>query len=108
MRLPRTRGRGARAARQARPAPSTERGRLNTLGQILRGLVGAQRRKRKPRVAKSGTCIECGCTDRCACDGGCSWVNAEHTVCSACLEKLIRARGLALHRMLEESAVPLL
>ena len=31
-----------------------------------------------------GTCRECGCTDTHACDGGCSWVDAEHTLCSAC------------------------
>jgi hypothetical protein len=28
-------------------------------------------------------CRACGCTDRCACDGGCSWVETD--LCSACV-----------------------
>lgn len=35
----------------------------------------------------SGTCSVCGCTDGKACPEGCSWVNEEHTLCSACAEK---------------------
>lgn len=31
-----------------------------------------------------GTCSQCGCTDDQACKGGCSWVDPEHTLCSAC------------------------
>src|ERR1035437_7201733 len=36
-------------------------------------------------TAESGTCVLCGCTDDNACrteDGGCSWVDAAHTICS--------------------------
>lgn len=31
----------------------------------------------------AGTCRFCGCTDDWGCDGGCSWVNSAHTVCSS-------------------------
>jgi hypothetical protein len=31
-----------------------------------------------------GVCHICGCTDLAACEGGCSWVNKKHTVCSNC------------------------
>jgi hypothetical protein len=33
-----------------------------------------------------GTCSKCGCTDDNACEGGCSWVDPEHTLCSACAD----------------------
>lgn len=33
---------------------------------------------------KPGTCRVCGCVDARACAGGCRWVDAEHTLCSAC------------------------
>jgi hypothetical protein len=41
---------------------------------------------RYPTLArgKRGRCVICGCTDRAACAGGCSWKNHEHTLCSAC------------------------
>jgi hypothetical protein len=32
-----------------------------------------------------GTCGVCGCTDERACRGGCSWVDKQHTLCSACV-----------------------
>ena len=32
-----------------------------------------------------GVCSICGCTDEWGCDGGCSWVNAAHTLCSECV-----------------------
>lgn len=32
-----------------------------------------------------GVCRKCGCTDSFACEGGCAWVNAEHTLCSRCV-----------------------
>jgi len=35
-----------------------------------------------------GVCKLCGCTDAKACAAGCSWVDAEHTLCSACAEKM--------------------
>lgn len=31
-----------------------------------------------------GNCYFCGCTDERDCDGGCSWVNKDHTCCSQC------------------------
>jgi hypothetical protein len=34
-----------------------------------------------------GVCRVCGCTDNHACEGGCSWVDDEHTLCSRCAEK---------------------
>ena len=34
--------------------------------------------------AQPGTCRVCQCTDADACPGGCSWVDADHTLCSEC------------------------
>jgi hypothetical protein len=34
-----------------------------------------------------GVCRVCGCTDERACEGGCYWVDDEHTLCSQCAEK---------------------
>ena len=34
---------------------------------------------------RAGTCRLCGCTDDCACENGCCWVNDDHTLCSACV-----------------------
>lgn len=31
-----------------------------------------------------GVCRVCECTDERACAGGCYWVDATHTLCSAC------------------------
>jgi hypothetical protein len=31
-----------------------------------------------------GVCFVCDCTDEYGCDEGCSWVDAEQTLCSAC------------------------
>lgn len=33
-----------------------------------------------------GTCRSCGCTTENACAGGCSWVDAERTLCSSCAD----------------------
>lgn len=35
-------------------------------------------------VHKAGRCKECGCTDLRACEGGCSWADLSHTLCSQC------------------------
>ena len=35
-----------------------------------------------------GVCKLCGCTDKRACRGGCSWVDEKHTLCSSCAEKM--------------------
>ena len=32
-------------------------------------------------------CVVCGCTDSNACEGGCSWKQADSPVCSRCLGK---------------------
>lgn len=39
-----------------------------------------------------GTCRVCGCVDALACPGGCSWADAENTLCSACVPKTRRAK----------------
>ncbi len=36
------------------------------------------------RVVETARCRACGCTDDEACEGGCSWVDDEHTLCSMC------------------------
>lgn len=36
-------------------------------------------------MAVEGECRACGCTDAWGCDAGCSWVNAERTLCSECV-----------------------
>ena len=35
-------------------------------------------------------CRVCGCTDLFGCVGGCGWVNATHTLCSRCAERIAR------------------
>lgn len=34
-----------------------------------------------------GVCKFCGCTDDHGCPGGCSWINEDCTICSACIDK---------------------
>lgn len=44
----------------------------------------------------AGTCRICGCGDMTPCTRGCAWVNTDHTLCSACLDKrwrLVPFRG---------------
>lgn len=68
--------------------------------------MSLRRRWKSPR---SGTCRVCGCMDRCACDGGCEWVDRAHTLCSACagtpgdlayslqwIARLLKGRGLSV------------
>jgi len=33
---------------------------------------------------RAGRCRVCGCVDKRACPEGCAWVDAKHTLCSAC------------------------
>lgn len=40
--------------------------------------------KHPPGRIVPGVCRSCGCVDLHACPGGCSWVDDEHTKCSAC------------------------
>ncbi len=51
-----------------------------TPGQAMRLLAGER------------TCRGCGCTDKCACPGGCSWVlldiDEPSGICSVCAEAL--------------------
>lgn len=39
-------------------------------------------------IDQEGVCRFCGCTDERACDGGCTWVDPENTVCSQCVTEL--------------------
>jgi hypothetical protein len=62
----------------------------------------ASRPRRHPRrpvppgtlVPRPGTCSACGCTENYACDGGCSWANAEKTLCTKCLSPSAKSRGV--------------
>lgn len=49
-----------------------------------------------------GTCEDCGCTDEKPCEGGCSWVNDDHTLCSRCG----LARANAIVKSLEQLTAP--
>lgn len=42
--------------------------------------------------AKRGECRVCGCDDEHACMGGCSWVDRDHTLCTACMPPVRNAR----------------
>ena len=42
----------------------------------------------KKGLPVKGICFICGCSDACACEGGCDWVNRDHTICSKCAEKM--------------------
>lgn len=59
--------------------PSAERA---TYRRIARWIIDVQRR------AIRGQCILCGCTDERACPDGCSWVDKDHTICSACADPM--------------------
>ena len=38
----------------------------------------------------SGWCKFCGCQDDRACEGGCGWMDVEHTICSRCVNRVRR------------------
>ena len=38
----------------------------------------------KRLAPRTGACSRCGCTDDHACEGGCSWVDEDQTLCSEC------------------------
>lgn len=44
---------------------------------------------RARRPIERGVCRYCGCTDERACEGGCHWVDDEHTECSRCYAQSI-------------------
>ena len=57
-------------------------------GQVLEllksfGEVESERLESAP-AQMPGVCRECGCTDECACQPPCWWVDDSHTLCSAC------------------------
>jgi hypothetical protein len=61
----------------------------------------------------SGTCRYCTCTDDRACEGGCSWADDAHTVCSHCqaakeiAEKVVEVLGhLTVLRHLKTARAP--
>jgi hypothetical protein len=39
-----------------------------------------------PAESVVDTCRVCGCTDEHGCDDGCEWADAEHTICSNCVD----------------------
>lgn len=51
-----------------------------------------------------GTCKICGCTDKIACPDGCAWVDAQHTLCSACLAQV---DGEQLGQLVTEEMIPI-
>lgn len=58
-------------------------------------------------ILMPGTCSSCGCTDAAACPGGCSWADADRTLCSRCasepeLEMSLPPEQLAAMFPLEE------
>lgn len=48
--------------------------------------MATKKRKRTPQVfaVEQGICRVCRCVDERACPAGCSWMDPEHTICSAC------------------------
>lgn len=49
-----------------------------------------KRTRGRPEQIRQGRCFACGCTDDFACDAGCEWTDALHTMCSEC-ERRARA-----------------
>jgi hypothetical protein len=44
----------------------------------------------------SGTCFACLCTDERACEGGCYWIDPDHTLCSVCSHRVVWLSNLSL------------
>lgn len=61
-------------------------------------------RLRKPRP---GVCRVCGCTDEAGCLEGCSWADAEHTLCTSLVCQLVEVLGLAAEYLTTIKAEPL-
>jgi len=59
------------------------------IGRVERILCACNRGGRAIDLPKPkpGTCKLCGCWDAKACPGGCSWVDEDHTLCTACVER---------------------
>lgn len=49
-------------------------------------------------VHMPGICADCGCTDEFACDGGCSWLDRGHTLCSSCAPPAAAAKKTGTRR----------
>ena len=57
--------------------------------RVLRLFAGAQTYALRYEVhPDEDMCRECGCTDIFGCAGGCSWVNASHTLCTRCANRI--------------------
>jgi hypothetical protein len=56
-----------------------EHERVRALVELATGRIRAHRGKVR------GICHRCGCIDAAGCEGGCSWVDKAHTLCSACV-----------------------
>lgn len=74
--------RGAASSYAAEPDPNGDG--YRSCSRLARMIEGA--------LSGSGTCLVCGCTDDYACDPPCSWANANHTLCTACVGQMV---GLA-------------
>ena len=51
---------------------------------MVQFFIDQARHHQQARAGTPGTCRVCGCIDLVACKGGCTWVDAGHTLCSSC------------------------
>lgn len=56
-------------------------------------------------TTRPGVCEFCHCTDERACEGGCAWVNDEHTICSVCVDDLGELVGGFVERLVARRRV---
>lgn len=73
------------------PHPLNPRRDLGDLGDLTKS-IKAQGIRQNLLLVEARTCAECGCTDDHACEGGCSWVDDETDLCTAC-EGTLRPNG---------------
>jgi hypothetical protein len=69
-------------------------------------MTAAMTARRTPSLRPGeARCIECNCTDSCACAGGCYWlqVKGNRGVCSSCRVALPRFRELVASAASEKS-----
>lgn len=49
------------------------------------------------KLVVRGRCLKCGCTDEDGCEPACAWIDADHTLCTACFPmhtgRLVRLLG---------------
>lgn len=60
----------------------TETMQREILASLRCGYTGVDPNDVDDEASESGVCRYCGCTEENACKGGCSWMNAEQTICS--------------------------